>query len=266
MTEIVQFLQRHGYTVVFFAVLAEQIGLPFPSALVLIAAGSLAGTGALNFTAALGLSIVASLAADFVWYLLGKLKGRSILKTLCRISLEPDSCVRQTEETFARHSVKSLLFSKFVPGLGTVAPPMAAVLHVGAGSFLFYDGLGATMWAGAYLLAGLVFRTEIEWLGEYSRSIGASVVEIAIVLVALYAGVRYYRRMRFYREVRMARISPVQLRALMESGAPTTIVDLRHSSEWEDGKIPGALLATLDELDKELAGISPAVEIVLYCS
>ena len=128
MSDIVQFLTRHGYAVLF---LAEQVGLPIPSGVVLIAAGSLAGSGAMSLWSALGLALTASLIGDFVWFMLGKWRGRSILATLCRISLEPDTCVRQTESIFTRHKLKSLLFSKFVPGLGTVAPPMAAKLNVG---------------------------------------------------------------------------------------------------------------------------------------
>ena len=97
MNDVVQFLTRHGYAVLFLAVLAEQVGLPIPSGVVLIAAGSLAGSGAMSLWSALGLALTASLMGDFVWFMLGKWRGRSILATLCRISLEPDTCVRQTE-------------------------------------------------------------------------------------------------------------------------------------------------------------------------
>jgi len=129
MNEIVQFLAKHGYAVLFLAVLAEQIGLPIPSGVVLIAAGSLAAAHSMSLSLALGLALIASLAGDSFWFMLGSWRGRSILALLCRISLEPDTCVRQTERMFTRHKVKSLLFSKFVPGLGTIAPPMAAVLR-----------------------------------------------------------------------------------------------------------------------------------------
>src|SRR5690242_16242118 len=130
MHEIVQFLMRHGYSVLFVAVLLEQIGLPVPSGLVLIAAGSLAGLEQMSLPVALGIAVVASLIGDVFWFILGRRRGRSILNLLCRISLEPDTCVRQSENIFAKHQVKALLFSKFVPGLSTVAPPMAAILNL----------------------------------------------------------------------------------------------------------------------------------------
>src|SRR5258706_1202932 len=139
MQEIVQFLMRHGYMVLFLAVLFEQIGLPVPSGLVLIAAGSLAGLHRMSFLGALWIAVAASLIGDVFWFILGKRRGRSILGLLCRISLEPDSCVRQSENIFAKHQLKALLFSKFVPGLGTVAPPMAAVLNLPLTAFLLYD-------------------------------------------------------------------------------------------------------------------------------
>src|SRR5437868_4791545 len=116
MDQVVSFLLRHGYSVVFAAVLAEQIGLPLPSTPVLLAMGALAGAGRLSFLPALGLAVAASLMADTLWYWLGRKRGYSILNLLCRIALEPDSCVRRTENVFTRFGAGALLFAKFVPG------------------------------------------------------------------------------------------------------------------------------------------------------
>jgi membrane protein DedA with SNARE-associated domain len=265
MSDIVHFLSRHGYAVLFLAVLAEQVGLPIPSGVVLIAAGSLAGSGAMSLWSALGLALTASLMGDFFWFMLGKWRGRSVLATLCRISLEPDTCVRQTESMFTKHRLKSLLFSKFVPGLGTVAPPMAAILNVGLGAFLFFDALGAIIWASAYLLGGFFFRREIEQVAIYTRMTGTSLVEIAIALACLYIAMKFIARRKFYNEIRMARITPKDLMTLIGSGETTTIIDLRHAHEWEDGNIPGALLMTDNELDAMFPS-EPRGEVILYCS
>ena len=123
MNETVEFLVKHGYIVLFAAVLAEQSGLPLPSAPFLLAAGALAGLGRMNILAALTLAIVASLLGDSLWFYLGRSRGSSILRFLCKIALEPDSCVRQTGTVYSRYGADSLLFAKFVPGLSTVAPP-----------------------------------------------------------------------------------------------------------------------------------------------
>src|SRR6516164_11300941 len=146
MHRTIEFLIKHGYVVVLAWVFAEQLGVPAPSLPVLLAAGALAGTGRLSFWACLVLVTVASLFADSIWYLLGKIRGIRILQLLCKISLEPDSCVRRTEGIFAKQGSRSLLIAKFVPGLGTVAPPLAGIFHMRARKFLVFDGLGASIW------------------------------------------------------------------------------------------------------------------------
>src|SRR5262245_7301022 len=128
MTETINFLLQHGYAVVFWWVLAEQLGLPIPAVPVLLAAGALSGPGKLDFGMTLALGTLASLTSDTAWYALGRYRGGPVLSFLCRISLEPDSCVRRTHDTFSRHGVRSLLIAKFVPGLNTAAPPLAGMI------------------------------------------------------------------------------------------------------------------------------------------
>lgn len=266
MDGLVQFLSSHGYAVLFVTVLAEQIGLPVPSGLALLAAGALAAAGSMSFFLALMLATVACLSGDVCWFVLGKRRGRSILATLCRISLEPDTCVRRTEQLFAKNRVKSLLFSKFVPGLGTVAPPMAGILDIGTAVFILFDGLGAVLWSSCYLLGGFIFKTEIEKVAAYLRSAGASLLGMGVTLACLYVVSKLIARRKFYKEIRMARITPLELKALMESGQNTIIVDLRHSQEWDGGMIPGALLVSDAELDDRFAADVPQGEVVFYCS
>ena len=119
MDETIQFLIRHGYSLLFAWVLIEQLGLPIPAVPLLLAAGGLAGSGRMNLPAAMGAAMIAVIAADLFWYYLGRYRGGRVLKLLCKISLEPDSCVRRTENIFTRHGARSLLVAKFVPGLNT---------------------------------------------------------------------------------------------------------------------------------------------------
>src|SRR5512143_2336981 len=151
MNEVIQFVLRHGYAVLFIGVLAEQIGAPVPAAPLLLAAGVLAGQRFLNFSAALILSVVACFISDLIWFLIGRYKGGSVLSMLCKISLSPDSCIRRTEDLFYRHGARSLLIAKFIPGLNTVAPPLAGVFRMTLLRFLLYDGAGACLWAGLFL-------------------------------------------------------------------------------------------------------------------
>ena len=162
MNGTMELLTNYGYTAVFTCVLAEQLGLPLPATPVLIAAGALAGLGELNPLAALLLAIAASLIGDSVWYYLGKTQGMSVLRLLCKISLEPDTCVRKTNSAYSKHGTRWLLFAKFIPGVSTVAPPMAGVYKVNPWKFLAMDGAGAGLWAGVFIFAGWCFRNQTE--------------------------------------------------------------------------------------------------------
>src|ERR1700685_601281 len=149
-----EFLLHHGYVVMLALVFLEHIGFPFPSIPILLAAGALAGPHHMNLFAALMTAVFASAVADTIWFQLGRVKGIKILQLLCKISLEPDSCVRRTEGIFATEGSRSLLLAKFVPGLGTVAPPLAGIFHMKARRFLLFDALGSLIWAGTFLGLG----------------------------------------------------------------------------------------------------------------
>src|ERR1700741_3357446 len=141
-----EFLFKHGYVVLLAWVFAEQPALPIPSLPVVLAAGALAGTGHLSFWASLFFVAIAALSADSFWYVLGRTRGIRILQFLCKISLEPDSCVRRTEGIFSKRGARSLLLAKFLPGLGAVAPPLAGIFHMRPRRFLLFDAIGALLW------------------------------------------------------------------------------------------------------------------------
>jgi len=162
MTKLVQYVIRYGVPLVFLNVFAEQLGVPIPAVPALVVAGALTRDGKMSSTNVLIAAVIASLIADFVWYALGRRYGYRILKTLCRISLSPDSCVRDTEARFERWGLKSLLIAKFIPGVSTVAPPLAGAARASWTAFLVYDGIGALIWAGAAVAAGRVFHRAID--------------------------------------------------------------------------------------------------------
>src|ERR1700736_4062587 len=157
MHRTLEFLLHHGYILLLGWVFAEQLGMPVPSMPLLLAAGALAGTGHLSFFASLFCAMFAAVTADSIWYQLGRRKGIKVLQLLCKISLEPDSCVRRTEGLFAKQGARSLVFAKFVPGLGSVAPPLAGIFHMRPARFLLFDVLGALLWSSAYVGLGFVF-------------------------------------------------------------------------------------------------------------
>src|SRR5271170_8216979 len=172
MHSTLEFLLRHGYVVLLGWVFAEQMGLPVPSLPLLLTAGALAGTGRLNFFVALFFCLLGAVAADSIWYTLGRLKGIKILQLLCKISLEPDSCVRRTQGVFEKQGARSLLFAKFIPGLSTVATPLAGIFHMRLRRFLLFDGLGSAIWATTFLGLGFVFRDQLEVIAQRIASLG----------------------------------------------------------------------------------------------
>ena len=161
MSETLQFLVKHGYVVLFASVLAQQLGVPLPSTPFIVAAGALAHTGQLSFGASIFVAFSAAMIADLVWFEIGRLRGIRVLQFLCRISLEPDYCVRRTENSFARYGAKTLIVGKIVPGISAVATPMAGVYGLSRSRFLLFDSLGILLWIGTFELLGYLFSDQL---------------------------------------------------------------------------------------------------------
>jgi membrane protein DedA with SNARE-associated domain len=264
MAPVMDYLARHGYAALFTIVLAEQLGAPVPAVPVLLAVGALLGSRGYTASTALLLAIVASLFADTVWFLIGKRKGVSVLQLLCRISLEPDSCVSSSRHWFRRLGAWLLLIAKFVPGLSTVAPPMAAISKMSLWRFLLSDGLGSALWASVFLGLGFVFRAELELVGDVAGRTGFSLLGIGL----LWAFLKWWQRWRFLRTLRMSRITPEELYRRMEAQEALTVLDLRQALELEQDskKIAGAIWVDRGRLD-ELHGTIPRdQDIILYCT
>src|SRR5436190_8467247 len=178
MQHLALYVSRYGLTLIFVNVLFEQLGLPIPAIPVLIVAGALAVEKDLSVPAVLLVAVVASVLADAAWFLVGRRYGFRVLRTLCRVSLSPDSCVRQTTSIFEKWGLPSLVVAKFVPGFSTVAPPLAGAIKARFLPFLFFDGAGALVWAGAGVGAGMVFHRAIDRALEFLTGIGTWAVVI----------------------------------------------------------------------------------------
>lgn len=264
-----EFFLQHGYTVIFLSVFVEQIGLPIPALPILLAMGALAGAGQIDYLAALAVAAVASLFADSIWYWLGVYRGASILNLLCKISLEPDSCVRSTENMFLKYGARSLLFAKFVPGLSTAACPLAGMFRMEVWKFAVFDGLGALIWAGAYSGLGFIFKDQLELLADRAADAGSRVLIVAIASLAAWILWKYIERRRFYRELRVSRITPEEVFALIKAGGEPVVVDMRSARDWtgpDARKLPGALHLSVEEVEVRLSHVPRDREVILYCT
>jgi membrane protein DedA with SNARE-associated domain/rhodanese-related sulfurtransferase len=268
MDEVTQFLIRHGALVLFAVVMAEQVGLPIPAIPVLLAAGALAGLGKLNLGMAFLMAVSACLLGDLMWYYLGRYRGARVLNVLCRISLEPDSCVRRTESFFIRHGTRSLVFAKFIPGLSTVTPALAGLFKVTLSRFLLYDMLGALLWAMAFIAPGYFFSSQLEQIAAQADRFGSSLGVLIVGSLILYIAYKYIRRKLLLRELRIARILPEELKQMLDDGQKVVIVDLRQplDIEVDPYSIPGSLQMAVEELEHRHGEIPRDRDIILYCA
>jgi membrane protein DedA with SNARE-associated domain/rhodanese-related sulfurtransferase len=265
---MIELMTRYGYLAVFFGVLADQIGLPLPSMLLLIAAGALAGLGQLNFALVIVLATVASLLGNFLWYEIGRRRGAPVLGFLCRLSLEQDSCVRDTEDTFVRRGAKSLLIAKFFPGLSTVAPPLAGIVGMKISHFLLFDGFGALIWAAIFTGAGYLFSDQFGQVADYATRFGSLALAISIAGLVGYIALKFIARQRFLRQLMIARITSEELKQKLDDGEAVMIVDLRHRLDFESDPrvIPGALRIAIEDLKERHEELPRDRDIILYCT
>jgi membrane protein DedA with SNARE-associated domain len=263
-----QFLLRFGYLLLFGWVFFEQMGLPIPSMPMLLAAGALAGAHKMNFAAAIGVPVFAAALADLVWYEVGRRKGISVLHFLCKISLEPDSCVRQTENTFEKYGARSLLVSKFIPGLGSAAAPLAGVFRMRYARFFLHDLAGVVIWVGTFFGLGFIFTEEIERIAGGAARLGAFLLILIVGSLVGYLSWKFVRRRRFIRKLRVARITPEELKKKLDDGEEVVIVDLRSSMDFEADPetIPGAQRLDAAEVEAVSDLLAKAPEVVLYCT
>jgi membrane protein DedA with SNARE-associated domain/rhodanese-related sulfurtransferase len=268
MNHAIPFLVRHGYAILFGVVLLEQLGLPIPAVPILLAMGALAGFGKSSLVLTLLIAVAGSLVSDIIWYELGRHRGRVVLRVICRISLEPDYCIRRTEAAFSSSGTGMLLFAKFMPGLNIAAPPLVAMLGMRRAKFIAWDSGGALLWASAFSMAGFLLRSEIEHAAEFAERLGLASLVLAGAAFVLFVLWKYIGRRRFLRGLRMSRITPEELWTKLQAGEDIVVADLRHPLDFDVDhvKIPGALRLLPEEIDGRHREIPRDRDAVLYCN
>ncbi|HET7102823.1 MAG TPA: DedA family protein/thiosulfate sulfurtransferase GlpE [Terracidiphilus sp.] len=258
----------YGYLLLFAWVLVEQIGVPLPATPVLLAAGALSVQRQFSFAAALVAALAATMIADILWYAFGRRFGHQVLRLLCKLSMEPTICVRQTQNSFGRRGGLTLMIAKFVPGLATLAPPIAGQNGMPVNSFLFYDGMGAILWVGGLLGTGRIFGDAmmrdpslVSWVGRFSGA-------LLVLAIAAFFAARLIRRQRFLKKLSESRLEPGELKQLLDEGEAVFIVDLRHPLELlpDPFTLPGALHLTPEALAAQIDRIPRDRDVVLYCT
>jgi membrane protein DedA with SNARE-associated domain/rhodanese-related sulfurtransferase len=258
----------YGYLLLFAWVLVEQLGVPLPATPVLLAAGALSATGEMSFPLAFVAGLAGCLVADTAWYLTGRRYGHHVLRLLCKISIEPTVCVRKTQDSFGRRRAVTLMIAKFVPGLATLAPPVAGQNGMSLGQFLLFDGIGATLWISALLTAGRFFGdllrrdpSLLNWAGRFSGVI------LVLGVIGFFVA-RILRRRRMLRDLAASRLEPEELKRQLDSGQEVFIVDLRHPLEFlpDPFTLPGARLFSPEAIEARHLEIPRDRDVILFCT
>ena len=267
MEQLVQLIQHYGLAFVFVNVLMLQAGLPVPAYPTLIVTGALAARGGAPLWELLAVAVAAALIADICWYTAGRRYGSGVLKTICRVSLSPDSCVRQTESIFSRWGARSLAVAKFIPGFASVATSMAGVVRVPVWKFALFDTVGAALWSGVAIGLGYAFSDAINQVLAAFETLG----KVGLWLVGggflAYVAVRWWQRELFIWQLRMDRVTVDELHALMNAQRVGKVIDVRTPmAQALTGRIPGAITVDPNSMRVDLLAIAPESEVVVYCA
>jgi membrane protein DedA with SNARE-associated domain/rhodanese-related sulfurtransferase len=264
---LLQWLADYGLGFAFVNVLLEQLGFPLPAYPVLLVTGALSVEGRFSAPALLAVTVAACLVADLVWYAAGRRYGSRVLRTVCRISISPDSCVRQTESLFERWGIWSLLVAKFVPGFATLATALSGNLRLPLWAFIAVDALGATLWAGLGIGLGRLFHDAVDDILAVLADLGRAGLWLLLLALLLFLAAKWWQRERLLRELRSARITVPELRVLIDAGGRPAIIDVRSpASRARDGAIPGALALTLHEAETQAPDLPRDLEVIVYCA
>jgi len=267
MQEVTQIIEHYGLAVVFLSVLLDKAGLPIPSYPVLLVAGALSVSGGSPALAVLAAAVAGAGIADLFWYGAGAKFGRRALSLVCRVSLSPDSCVRQTETVFSRTGPWALVYVKFIPGLRYVSVVLSGISRVSLPLFVVLDGAGNALYFAVALLLGWLFHDALDAVMATLVQLGAYGIGLVLAGLALYLAIRWIERRNFIHQLKMDSISVKELMDLVDGGHKPIILDVRPAeARVRSGMIPGAVGSAMSETVSALKDFSRDAEIVIYCS
>jgi membrane protein DedA with SNARE-associated domain len=268
VNESIEFLRAYGPMLVFTSVLLEQAGIPIPCTPWLIASGALARLGQGTVLLPIALATIAASLGHSLWFFAGRRWGNGVLRVVCRLSFEPEICVQRTENAFTRYGARALVVAPFIPGLTTLAPPLAGMSGMRVRRFLGLDGIGDILWATTYVAIGWLAGEPFFRLVAIVMHYAGSAASFFAGGLALYLSWKMLQRLRFRSQLRVARLSAGELKRRIDQGDDMVLVDLRHRREVEESgnTLPGALQISPEELYRRHEEIARGRDVVLFCS
>ncbi len=270
MNDFFSAIVRHGYISLAAVVFAEAIGLPMPAALALVAAGAAAAVGVLRLPQLLLVSILATLTGDLLLFFTGRYTGWSLLGLLCRVSLNPETCILRSAESFYKRGKTTLVVAKFIPGINTMAPPLAGTMRMRFLQFLRLDLAGAVLYTGAYTGIGFLFHGFLASIVSGFRTAGRAVETMLLVALAAYAIYRIwlYRKYALYRIVPRIQVEELAEKLAGEQRGNILLVDVRSHGYYDPGasRIQGSIRIEPNNLSEEIKHLSKEKDVYLYCT
>jgi membrane protein DedA with SNARE-associated domain/rhodanese-related sulfurtransferase len=265
-TWLAQFLHNNSGALVFINVFLQQLGFPVPAVPTMMIAASQTTT-MMILSQMLLAAVMASLLADWIWYQAGRKFGYRVLSLLCKLSINPSSCVNQTEARFTKWGVWSLVFGKFIPGFSTVAPPVAGALGMPRSSFFIASAIGAGLWASLAMFVGYVFQAQIDGVLAWMSRNGIHLALMIIGAIGIVISWKFWQKFRFERVATMHHVEVDEMLIAMESTKPPHLLDLRSQSLVDEtGRIPNAHVTEYDAITNSLSGVDKNYPIVTICA
>jgi membrane protein DedA with SNARE-associated domain len=263
-------IAQHGYLVIFVLALAEAMGLPLPASLALMAGGAAAASGVLRAPIGFFLAVAAFLLGDSISYFLGRYAGWGLLGFLCKMSVNPETCILRSAEMFYKRGKTTLLIAKFIPGISAMAAPLAGSMSMRFEQFVWLDLTGASLYVLAFGSLGYLFHG---FLAAMARSLGAAGHVAAVgasLLLAAYAGYRLwlYRKARIYRVVPRVQVEELARKLKSEEAEKILLVDVRSHGYYDQGaaRIRGSIRIEPNNLSEEIRTLPKDKDIYLYCT
>jgi membrane protein DedA with SNARE-associated domain/rhodanese-related sulfurtransferase len=267
MDYLIGLIQHYGLGFVFVNVLAEQAGLPVPAYPTLVIAGAFLTGSDRALAALLAVGALAAVVADTFWYAVGRRYGTRVLRALCRVSLSPDSCVRQTETIFERFGPASMLFAKFIPGFASVSTALAGAMELRYWKFVLFDLAGALLWVGVAVALGRLFRDAVAEVLETLSALGKWGLLLVAAVLAAWIAAKWWQRHVFVKQLRTDRVTVDELKSMMNADEVAMILDVRSTlMQAASGRIPGAHPVDLHRIADSLPGAPVDGEVVVYCA
>jgi len=270
MNSLLNSVTQHGYLLVFLVALGEAAGLPLPAALAFIAAGAAAAAHVLSAPAIFVDAVIAILIGDTLLFFLGRYTGWALLAGLCRLSLNPETCILRSAESFYKRGRTTLVFAKFIPGVNTMAPPLAGSMRMRPLQFLRYDSMGAALYVFAYGCLGFLSRDFVVKLTQRVQSASHVIGEIVLLAVMVFAIYRIaqYRRYKNTDIVPRVGVEDLARRMASEEGGDVIVMDVRSHGYYDPGasRIAGSIRLEPNRLAEEIKSLPKDKDIYIYCS